>query len=104
MSAPCIAHQMKQSALYHRQKFAVCSNRNLWRRAQTDNGKHIELVDLDKGRPFSSCRSEERRVGKECVSTCRYRWSPYHEKKKHTCTTIERYHSRPHHHEEHLSQ
>src|SRR3546814_19027634 len=22
-------------------------------------------------------RSEERRVGKECVSTCRYRWSPY---------------------------
>src|SRR3546814_17482800 len=23
-------------------------------------------------------RSEERRVGKECVSTCRYRWSTYH--------------------------
>src|SRR3546814_8057922 len=23
-------------------------------------------------------RSEERRVGKECVRTCRYRWSPYH--------------------------
>src|SRR3546814_19587042 len=22
-------------------------------------------------------RSEERRVGKECVSTCRYRWAPY---------------------------
>src|SRR3546814_19372667 len=30
-------------------------------------------------------RSEERRVGKECVSTCRSRWSPYHlKKKKHT--------------------
>src|SRR3546814_4787277 len=40
--------------------------------------------------PFSGClvyrrvperrqaRSEERRVGKECVSTCRSRWSPYH--------------------------
>src|SRR3546814_11625384 len=27
-------------------------------------------------------RSEERRVGKECVSPCRSRWSPYHEKKK----------------------
>src|SRR3546814_18094405 len=27
-------------------------------------------------------RSEERRVGKECVSTCRYRWSPYHNRKK----------------------
>src|SRR3546814_2007278 len=25
-----------------------------------------------------SLRSEERRVGKECVSTCRSRWSPYH--------------------------
>src|SRR3546814_14150046 len=27
-------------------------------------------------------RSEERRVGQECVSTCRSRWSPYHYKKK----------------------
>src|SRR3546814_14950975 len=27
-------------------------------------------------------RSEESRVGKEGVSTCRSRWSPYHEKKK----------------------
>src|SRR3546814_10523344 len=26
----------------------------------------------------SQQRSEERRVGKECVSTCRSRWSPYH--------------------------
>src|SRR3546814_18824512 len=29
-----------------------------------------------------SMRSEERRVGKECVSTCRSRWSPYPYKKK----------------------
>src|SRR3546814_20098489 len=28
-------------------------------------------------------RSEERRVGKECVSTCRSGWSPYHSKKNH---------------------
>src|SRR3546814_13297471 len=27
------------------------------------------------------CRSVERRVGKECVSTCRSRWSQYHYKK-----------------------
>src|SRR3546814_21168383 len=27
---------------------------------------------------FQERRSEERRVGKECVSTCRYRWSAYH--------------------------
>src|SRR3546814_18669291 len=29
-------------------------------------------------------RSEERRVGKECVSTCRSRWLPYHYTKKNT--------------------
>src|SRR3546814_14525589 len=29
-------------------------------------------------------RSEERRVGKACVSTCRSRWSPYHTKKNDT--------------------
>src|SRR3546814_13362836 len=28
--------------------------------------------------PFQPTRSEERRVGKECDSTCRSRWSPYH--------------------------
>src|SRR3546814_11816459 len=35
-------------------------------------------------RTARSCdfRSEERRVGKECVSTCRSRWSPYRSKKK----------------------
>src|SRR3546814_15567463 len=27
---------------------------------------------------LTGLRSEERRVGKECVSTCRSRWSPYH--------------------------
>src|SRR3546814_6219522 len=31
--------------------------------------------DIDTVVPI---RSEERRVGKECVSTCRSRWSPYH--------------------------
>src|SRR3546814_16617727 len=30
---------------------------------------------------YRRTRSEERRVGKECVSTCRSRWSPYHLKK-----------------------
>src|SRR3546814_2234703 len=41
------------------------------------------------GTPAISCeanhgRTEERRVGKECVSTCRSRWSPDHYKKKTT--------------------
>src|SRR3546814_15913714 len=32
--------------------------------------------------PVRHSRSEERRVGKECVSTCRSRWSPYYKTKK----------------------
>src|SRR3546814_14617985 len=31
---------------------------------------------------LGALRSEERRVGKECVSTCRSRWTPYHKKHK----------------------
>ena len=35
--------------------------------------------DIDfSGIDVSAFRSEERRVGKECQSTCRSRWSPYH--------------------------
>src|SRR3546814_19725948 len=34
----------------------------------------------EKGTPYAE-RSEERRVGKECVSTCRSRWTPYPTKK-----------------------
>src|SRR3546814_8634284 len=45
------------------------------------------IVDIQVGRVQNllkdrkvtlDLRSEERRVGKECVSTCRSRWSPYH--------------------------
>src|SRR3546814_13808582 len=36
-------------------------------------------------------RSEERRVGKECVSKCRSRVSPYHSKKKHATQTTQLY-------------
>src|SRR3546814_15811968 len=36
------------------------------------------LVDA---KPLNKLRSEERRVGKECVSTCRYRWAPENKKK-----------------------
>src|SRR3546814_17395590 len=38
-----------------------------------------ETIGVDIG---ESLRSEELRVGKECVGTCRSRGSPYHEKKK----------------------
>src|SRR3546814_15279650 len=35
-------------------------------------------VDLGKQAPGAKSRSEERRVGKECVTTFRYRWPPFH--------------------------
>src|SRR3546814_3754777 len=42
----------------------------------------VAICDVDKGHIKQALgmldRSEERRVGKECVSTCRSRWSPYH--------------------------
>src|SRR3546814_8955759 len=46
-----------------------------------DHVRHSESISLGFLFPDSSGqseRSEERRVGKECVSTCRSRWSPYH--------------------------
>src|SRR3546814_5549570 len=57
-----------------------------------DDGQTVQLIfvwtaeDLKSGRKVHLCKrhpskTEERRVGKECVSTCRSRWSPYHSKK-----------------------
>src|SRR3546814_981353 len=42
------------------------------RREQRERAEHRRRQDV------ATMRSEERRVGKECVSTCRSRWSPYH--------------------------
>src|SRR3546814_12920189 len=44
---------------------------------RSDNNDHIGVTNDTLGL-VSNSRSEERRVGKECVSTCRSRWSPYH--------------------------
>src|SRR3546814_20561736 len=41
-----------------------------WRRVEVYEALDIFIIIIE--------RSEERRVGKECVSTCRSRWSPYH--------------------------
>src|SRR3546814_3409780 len=41
---------------------------------QPQNPRRGVVVDYGS----DNTRSEERRVGKECVSTCRSRWSPYH--------------------------
>src|SRR3546814_17029417 len=53
-------------------------------RRRADRGESTlsdhQQPDRSRG-ALSPRRSEERRGGKECVSTCRSRWSPYHYKK-----------------------
>src|SRR3546814_11708951 len=41
--------------------------------------QNVNVIYHQSNRPCKrASRSEERRVGNECVSTCRSRWSPYH--------------------------
>src|SRR3546814_19739302 len=42
--------------------------------------RSLSMIFKNLDGKLSADRSEERRVGKECVSTCRSRWSPYHKK------------------------
>src|SRR3546814_11341804 len=53
---------------------AFATARDLFHALGERAGQAFRQVDL--------VRSEKRRVGKECVSTCRSRWSPYHYTKK----------------------
>ena len=39
---------------------------------------HLERVPREEAERLAGVRSEERRVGKECIEPCRSRWSPYH--------------------------
>ena len=41
-------------------------------------GKHITKILTIEASGIGIARSEERRVGKECLRLCRSRWSPYH--------------------------
>src|SRR3546814_12104018 len=59
----------------------------VWRRPQDPGRGARQHIGHPRRRPrhdawHARWRSEERRVGKECVRTCRSRWSPYHSKKK----------------------
>src|SRR3546814_7346888 len=63
----------------------VCSS-DLIRSGKCVHQSHCEkqrhckrkFLPILRGQTGCLHRSEERRVGKECVSTCRSRWSPYH--------------------------
>src|SRR3546814_971929 len=67
-------HEMVDVAMQACQRGATLTRQLLaFSRRQSLNS---ELFDASA--VISGMRSEERRVGKECVSTCRSRWSPYH--------------------------
>src|SRR3546814_14439502 len=65
------------SEVADRAETALIENVGRVRRDHELAGVMRRIVALD-----AQDRSEERRVGKECVSTCRSRWAPYHKKKK----------------------
>ena len=51
----------------------------IWEKEVGIPRERIIRIGDNKGAPYASDnRSEERRVGKECTSWCRSRWSPYH--------------------------
>src|SRR3546814_16018952 len=51
-----------------------------WIKTSGNRGLHVfcPVAPTHEFLDVRHARSEERRVGKECVSTCRSRWSPYH--------------------------
>src|SRR3546814_15248182 len=59
-----------------RQAEAVLGERRLARVVAAEHA--VELADGDVALVDDEERSEARRVGEACVSTGRYRWSPYH--------------------------
>src|SRR3546814_13048597 len=67
------------------------------RRVGADGGAELfqpldgRFADLHHFRIDRRQRSEERRVGEECVSTCRSRWAPYPSKKKQLDECVKRH-------------
>src|SRR3546814_299752 len=54
------------------------SERLMWGKMRMDPTDIADVTGSTYTYLINGHRSEERRVGKECVSTCRSRWSPYH--------------------------
>src|SRR3546814_11134246 len=92
MFSPCRAISIVAVAVYRGVISSVIMSPNMKEAAITPAMTHflrtaIRQYCLKRGMPTHArpkggdTRSEERRVGKECVSTCRSRWAPYHYKK-----------------------
>src|SRR3546814_21010359 len=59
-----------------------------WATAPCRSSISVTLWPKDRQLMICCLRSEERRVGKECVSTCRSWWSPYHYKQNNSHNQI----------------
>src|SRR3546814_1136362 len=57
----------------HQRRHPHCHGEHLARM-----GVGLVTEEMPRAHAANNQRSEERRVGKECVNTCRSRWSPYH--------------------------
>src|SRR3546814_13729853 len=71
------SHHCSKSVMYQEEDGKTVLKQDIlddFERLQVGDGY---IVSSSDSVPASN-RSEERRVGKECVSTCRSRWSPYH--------------------------
>ena len=65
----------------NRLKMAIAASIMLWcatpQQAAADTYEKHEIASVQQQK-VKTTRSEERRVGKECLRLCRSRWSPYH--------------------------
>src|SRR3546814_14697227 len=73
----------REELVLHRERSGVIAGEarglEIGAQARGDVRRHRDAAPAARGH---EARSEERRVGKECVSTCSSRWLPYHYKKK----------------------
>src|SRR3546814_14561210 len=56
---------------------AVAERHHALPQPTNSRGGKLHIAGKEHRAWSSTDRSEERRVGKECVSTCRFRWSPF---------------------------
>src|SRR3546814_15799311 len=73
-----VAHELERE----RHQIELIASENIVSKAVLEAQGSVFTNKYAEGYPgkryYQGCRSEERRGGKECVSTCRSRWSPYH--------------------------
>src|SRR3546814_14047669 len=79
---------------FHARLRAACApfGTDVYERYATWADDYFYIPHRSVHRGVGGIRSEERRVGTECVSTCRFRWPPYHEKRnRRRCDTYSSY-------------